>query len=507
MFHLDNNSGISSMPKPAAQQSSSTRWFTEGSGNNSPSWPGQDWFNIVQAELLNTLAAAGINPDKSKLNQLSLAIKAIVNNDAFLKANLLSEIKDAGASAQKSAREALDVVDASIQRRGLVQLSSATDSASESVAATPKAVKAVNDELNAVKKSLGTAASKDVQTSKDDITPGRVLVNGSAIAVRSVKALAGATGNNVADANNLPTNSVSFVYSTAGNSPGITGSLMDFCGLNGSYNVQIAAAYNGAGNNIKFRTFNGDAEKKWNPWYTIYHSGNKPSAGDVGALPITGGTLKGALAVVQNGPGVTLQSSASGQAAYVIGKDYNGDNSWYVGRGGSSFNISFYNYKGANGININEDGSIALNPLKGKSATVNGSLQVGAVGSGILNIGDTDSGLRSSKDGQVDLYANSHLMGYWNTAAFSFTGQIIPTNYTNFDARYYTKTLADGRYVQNVRVGAVGTFVINANTWSEAPVGAFMTGWYFEGQNPGGDTVRYRPIQININGAWRTITA
>lgn len=32
MFHLDNNSGISAMPKPAVQQSSATRWFTEGAG-------------------------------------------------------------------------------------------------------------------------------------------------------------------------------------------------------------------------------------------------------------------------------------------------------------------------------------------------------------------------------------------------------------------------------------------------------------------------------------------
>ncbi|ELE9728657.1 phage tail protein [Enterobacter kobei] len=266
--------------------------------------------------------------------------------------------------------------------------------------------------------------------------------------------------------------------------------------------TQIYRVYNSSLTYIR-TLYNGT----WSAWTKQYDAANKPSAGDVGALPITGGTLKGALAVVQNGPGVTLQSSASGQAAYVIGKDYNGDNSWYVGRGGSSFNISFYNYKGANGININEDGSIALNPLKGKSATVNGSLQVGAVGSGILNIGDTDSGLRSSKDGQVDLYANSHLMGYWNTTTFSFTGQIIPTNYTNFDARYYTKTLADGRYVQNVRVGAVGTFKINKDVWNEAPVGAFMTGWYYEGDNPGGDSVHYRPIQVNVNGAWRTITA
>ncbi|ENM8915059.1 tail fiber protein [Salmonella enterica] len=149
MFHLDNNSGISAMPKPAAQQSSATRWFTEGGGNNSPSWPGQDWFNIVQAELLNVLTTAGIAPEKTAFNQLALAIKAIINKDALLKGNLLSEIRAAGASSQKTARENLDITDATLNKKGLTQLSNAVDSTSEAQSATPKAVKIAMDNANA----------------------------------------------------------------------------------------------------------------------------------------------------------------------------------------------------------------------------------------------------------------------------------------------------------------------------------------------------------------------
>ncbi|EHP3368445.1 tail fiber protein [Salmonella enterica] len=149
MFHLDNNSGISAMPKPAAQQSSATRWFTEGGGNNSPSWPGQDWFNIVQAELLNVLTTAGIAPEKTAFNQLALAIKAIINKDALLKGNLLSEIRAAGTSSQKTARENLDITDATLNKKGLTQLSNAVDSTSEAQSATPKAVKIAMDNANA----------------------------------------------------------------------------------------------------------------------------------------------------------------------------------------------------------------------------------------------------------------------------------------------------------------------------------------------------------------------
>lgn len=428
----------------------------------------------------------------------NIELKAATGDGLFLRIDKnLSEIAAKGEPAQKSSREAIGVLDATTARKGLVQLSSATDSksealaatpkavkaaydlakakytaqdattvqkgivqlssatdsASEALAATPKAVKAVNDELITVKKTLGTAASKDVQTSKDDITAGRVLVNGGALALRTT--LAGA-GRPLTDFNDLPANSVSFGYDNATNTPGFTGSVLDYAGSSGNYRVQLAAQYNGNGNRIAFRTRNGDSAGVWNAWGEIYHTRNKPSAADVGALSISGGTLNGNL-------------------------------------------------------------------------TVKNTVQIGGIGNAILNIGDNDSGLRSSKDGQVDLWANAKMLGYWNTTTFSFTGQIIPGNYTNFDARYYTKTLANStfqpkgnytpagqaytkaesnaRYVQNVRVGAVGTFTINHNVWSEAPAGAFMTGWYFEGNNPGGDSVHYRPIQINVNGAWRTITA
>lgn len=148
MFYIDNDSGVTVMPPVSAQRSAIVRWFSEGDGNNVITWPGMDWFNIVQAELLNTLDEAGIQPDKTKLNQLALSIKAIMGNNALLIKNNLSEIKTAGASAQRTARENLGIYDASVSKKGLVQLSSATNSTSEALAATPKAVKAANDNAN-----------------------------------------------------------------------------------------------------------------------------------------------------------------------------------------------------------------------------------------------------------------------------------------------------------------------------------------------------------------------
>lgn len=77
MYHLDNASGVPEMPEPKDTQSISPRWFGESQEQGGISWPGADWFNVVQAELLNLLAAAGIEPEKHAYDQLSKAIPVL----------------------------------------------------------------------------------------------------------------------------------------------------------------------------------------------------------------------------------------------------------------------------------------------------------------------------------------------------------------------------------------------------------------------------------------------
>lgn len=104
MYYIDNNSGSPNMPALSPVQSNTPTWFTEGDKNKGISWIGQDWLNILQAELLNILSEAGIKPDKGKLNQLTLSIKAIITKNAFIQTNNLKEIFDAGIAAQTAAR-------------------------------------------------------------------------------------------------------------------------------------------------------------------------------------------------------------------------------------------------------------------------------------------------------------------------------------------------------------------------------------------------------------------
>ncbi|MFX2555583.1 phage tail protein [Enterobacter roggenkampii] len=200
--------------------------------------------------------------------------------DATLTAKGFTQLSSATDSASesvaatpKAVKTAYDLAngkytaqDATTARKGIVQLSSATNSISESLAATPKAVKTVNDDVTKLKNSLGTAAGKNVQESRDDITPGRVLVNGGALALRSVAA---AANREIKDASGLPANSVSFCYASAANSPGYEATILDVGGLGGDgYRVQYAASYADGGKRLKFRTLNAD-NGYWGGWTSV----------------------------------------------------------------------------------------------------------------------------------------------------------------------------------------------------------------------------------------------
>ncbi|EOA4938424.1 phage tail protein [Escherichia coli] len=77
MFHVDNPTGVPVMPPVAAELSKTTLYFTEGGNGIPPTYPGPDWFNIIQSELLEILRQANIKPDKNTTNQIMTALKKL----------------------------------------------------------------------------------------------------------------------------------------------------------------------------------------------------------------------------------------------------------------------------------------------------------------------------------------------------------------------------------------------------------------------------------------------
>ncbi len=77
MYHVDNSTGVPVMPPVAAEYSKTTLYFTEGGNGIPPTYPGPDWFNIIQSELLEILRQANIKPDKNTTDQIMTALKKL----------------------------------------------------------------------------------------------------------------------------------------------------------------------------------------------------------------------------------------------------------------------------------------------------------------------------------------------------------------------------------------------------------------------------------------------
>lgn len=95
MYHVDNSTGVPVMPLPSPITSETELFFTEGGNGVPPTYPGPDWFNAIQSELLNIIRAAGLDPDKMDNTQILAALKKL-----FLsRSNPFGDIKTDGAAA------------------------------------------------------------------------------------------------------------------------------------------------------------------------------------------------------------------------------------------------------------------------------------------------------------------------------------------------------------------------------------------------------------------------
>ncbi|EFO0794923.1 phage tail protein [Escherichia coli] len=457
MFYIDNDSGVTVMPPVSAQRSAIVRWFSEGDGNNVITWPGMDWFNIVQAELLNTLEEAGIQPDKTKLNQLALSIKAIMSNNALLIKNNLSEIKTAGASAQRTARENLDIYDASLNKKGLVQLTSATDSPSETLAATAKAVKIAMDNASA-------------RLAKD---------------------------RNGADIPNKPlfiqNLGLQETVNKAGNAVQKTGDTLSG-GLTFENDSILAWIRNTDWAKIGFKN-DADSDTDSYMWFETGDNGNEyfkwrsrqgTTTKDLMTLKLD--ALNILVNAVINGSLGVGSTNALGGSSIVLGDNdtgfkQNGDgildvyaNSQRVFRFQNGVAIAFKNIQAGDGKKF------TLSSSNNSTKNVGFNLWGASSRPTVAELGD-DSGWHFYSQRNTD-----------NSVIFAVNGQIQPSNWGNFDSRY----------VKDVRLGTrVVQLMARGGRYEKA--GHAITGLRIIGEVDGDDESIFRPIQKYINGTWYNV--
>lgn len=202
--------------------------------------------------------------------------------------------------------------------------------------------------------------------------------------------------------------------------------LIGWSGTSGAY----APAY------IRSRRDTDDAQ--WSGWAQLYTTAHKPSAGDVGALPISGGTITGGLTV----DGEVVSRSANG------------------------YRIVCGNY----GFFIRNDGNFTHFML--------------------TNSGDSMGGWSSLRPFYIQNSTGGVTIGHGLTVA----GQVVPSNYGNFD----------GRYVMDVRLGTrVVQLMARGGRYEMA--GHTLTGLRIIGEVDGDDEAIFRPIQKYINGTWYNV--
>ncbi|WP_251294292.1 tail fiber protein, partial [Escherichia coli] len=279
-------------------------------------------------------------------------------------ATAASQSKTAAESAATRAEAAADraeeiagavaMEDASLTTKGVVKLSSAVDSTSESLAATPKAVKVVNDNANSRvpsnRKINGKALTADITLTPKDIgTLNSITMSFSGGAgwfklatvtmpqASSIVyiALIGGAGYNVGSPHQAGISEL-VLRAGNGNPKGITGALWkrtavgltNFAWINTSgdtYDIYVEIGNYATSVNIHWDcTANASVSIYTSPTYsaskpssvtdgvvyTMYSTHQKPTPLDIGALPTTGGTVSGPLSVTGGITG-TLNGNAS----------------------------------------------------------------------------------------------------------------------------------------------------------------------------------------------------
>lgn len=131
MYFVDNNSAVPVMPPVKPVGSKTPLYFTEGGNGVQPTWPGPDWFNIIQSELINFCIAYGIEPDKTDLHQLQKAIEKAILEKATASSALLTAIAALATSANKmpyfTGKDQVSMTDLTAFARALLSRDNADD--------------------------------------------------------------------------------------------------------------------------------------------------------------------------------------------------------------------------------------------------------------------------------------------------------------------------------------------------------------------------------------------
>ncbi|EIX7589978.1 phage tail protein [Salmonella enterica] len=423
------------------------------------------------------------------------------------------------AATPKAVKTAYDLADAkytaqdaTTTRKGIVQLSNATDSTSETLAATPKAVKAAMDNANgrvpSGRKVNGHPLSGDITLWASDVKAisadaiGQITDNGTMASANTPGwwRVAVSNSDTVADFPTYPDGSKLYSYGYM------------FVEKIGEVWFQHYYAHMGA--NAKRQDW-GTVPNTSRPWVIDYNTANKPSAGDVGALPITGGRINGSLGIGTD--------NALGGNSIVFGDNDTGFKWHSDGVLGIYANNALVGYIDNSGLHMSVDvltnGAVRAGNAKKLSLTSNNNSTMTATFNlwgdanrpTVIEL-DDDQGWhlysQRNPDGSIvftvngDITANTLRAG---GAIYANNGDVSGTVWGGGNAAWLSGYL----YSNMVKAIRLGPVALSGGLWRDFQLGGgqVVTGfhtdgsWEMEGDD---DKVYYRPIQYLIGDTWVT---
>ncbi|EBI2069962.1 phage tail protein [Salmonella enterica] len=443
--------------------------------------------------------------------------------------------------------------DATTREKGFVQLSSETNSDSETLAATPKALKAAMDNANGrlAKNSNGGDIPDKKQFARTigAVTSTNITFNNASgwykIATvvmpqatsTAVIKLYGGAGFNVGFFEQA---AISELVLRAGNgSPvGITATLwrrsptsanevawVNTSGDNydiyiniGQHAYWLIAQYDYTGNSnvtlysIPEYSSVQPGNSTSGQTYTLFNSLMKPTAGDVGALPITGGQLNGPLGIgtdnALGGNSIVLGDNDTGfkqDGDGVLGIYANNARVGYIDNSGLHMSVDVLTN---GGIRAGDGKRLSLTSNNNSTMTATFNLWGDANRPTVIEL-DDDQGWhlysQRNPDGSIVFTVNGDITA--NTLRAG--GAIYQNNGDIFGSVWGNSWLSlwiNNHFVADVQLGA-GTSVTtwnNAGSWPNTPGYVVTSVWKdYQGENI--DGIAYAPLQKRVGNQWYTV--